>query len=253
MSGEAQIWRHPDPSCNPGPAAREVHVWRATLSRSADQLSKLGGELPLEEQERADRFRLEHDRMRFLLGRLIARTVLARCLQQPPREIRLILDDSKKPSVASSSLHFNISHSGDYILLALARDRRIGVDIERLREVEDMNEIATRYFSKVEQSCLNSAARETRMESFFRCWTMKEAYIKARGEGFGLALDSFDVAFLAGESPRLLATRFDSADAGRWSFHRVDVGPDHVAALATESPSQLELKLWDWSGWRATT
>ena len=79
---------------------------------------------------------------------------------------------------------------------------------------------------------------------------MKEAYLKARGEGFKLPMDSFDVAFLPGEMPRLLETRFDHVDARRWCFYELDLGPFYLAALATEVAPELELKLWDWNGWQ---
>jgi 4'-phosphopantetheinyl transferase len=84
-------------------------------------------------------------------------------------------------------------------------------------------------------------------ESFYRCWTLKEAYLKARGEGLRLSPDSFDVAFFPGETPRLLETRFDPLDAARWCFRKLDLGSGYVAALATEVGPELQLKLWNWN------
>jgi 4'-phosphopantetheinyl transferase len=254
MSDRNRIWCHPDIAVSLSLSAREVHVWRARLSSSTADLSKLRGSLSSEERERADRFRSEHDRARFVLGRIVARSVLGHCLQRPARDVQLTSDNSGKPVVASPSealLHFNISHSGDHVLLALARDRRVGVDVEQVREAKDLNEIAARCFSKAEYFRLQTIPERMRTESFYRCWTLKEAYLKARGEGFRLSLDSFDVAFLPGEMPRLLETRFDPVDATRWCFRELHLGSAYLAALATEAGPELELKLWDWNGWKA--
>jgi 4'-phosphopantetheinyl transferase len=225
MSDHNRIWCHPDVNHSLSIPTREVHVWRARLSSPIADLSTLRGSLSCEERERADRFRSEHDRARFVLGRIVARSVLGHCLQRPARDIQLTLDRSGKPVVASPSemtLHFNISHSGDHVLFALARNRRVGVDVEQVREAKDLNEIAARCFSKAEYLRLQTIPERMRTESFYRCWTLKEAYLKARGEGLRLSPDSFDVAFFPGEMPRLLETRFDPVDATRWCFR---IGP----------------------------
>jgi len=254
MSDRDRIWCDPDLAQSLSLPAREVHVWRARLSSSTSDLSKLRGFLSSEEWERADRFRSEHDRARFLLGRIVARSVLGHCLQRPARDIQLSLDHSGRPVVSSPAetlLNFNLSHSGDYVLLALARDRRVGVDVEQVRDAKDLNEIAARFFSKAEYSRLQTIPERLRTESFYRCWTLKEAYLKARGEGFRRSLDSFDVAFLPGEMPRLLETRFDPLDTARWCFRELDLGSSYLAALTTEAGPELELKLWDWNGRKA--
>jgi len=252
MTDETQVWHDPNFANTLDPLCHEVHVWQARLSQSALDLSAFPGDLSQEEHQRASRFRSDHDRMRFLLGRLIARSVLGRCLKQQAREVRFTLDHSGKPAVASSSIHFNISHSGDHVLFALAQNHRIGVDVEQLRKIDDLDDIAATHFSVAERSRLKAVPQPVKTECFFRCWTMKEAYIKGRGEGFGLPLDSFDVAFLPDETPRLLATRFDPADAARWCFRQLNVGPGYLAALVTDVAPPFTLRLWDWNRWRRT-
>jgi 4'-phosphopantetheinyl transferase len=254
MNDWNRIWRPPDVNHGPSIPTPEVHVWRAGLSSSTADLSRLGGSLSSEERERADRFRSEHDRARFVLGRIVARSVLGHCLQRPARDIQLTLDRSGKPVVALPSemtLQFNISHSGDHVLLALARDRRVGVDVEQVREAKDLNKIAARFFSRTEYLRLQTIPERMKTELFYRCWTLKEAYLKARGEGLRRSPDSFDVAFFPGETPRLLETRFDPLDAARWCFRELDVGSGYLAALATEIGPELQLKLWNWSAWKA--
>jgi 4'-phosphopantetheinyl transferase len=253
MNDRNRVWRSPDVNHRPSIPTPEVHVWRARLSSSAGDLSRLGGSLSSEERERADRFRFEHDRARFVLGRIVARSVLGHCLQWPARDIQLILDRSGKPVVASPSemtLQFNISHSGDHVLLALAYNRRVGVDVEQVCEADDLNETAARFFSRTEYLRFQTIPERTKTESFYRCWTLKEAYLKARGEGLRLSPDSFDVAFLPGETPCLLETRFDPLDATRWCFRKLDLGSGYLAALATEVGPELQLKLWNWNAWK---
>ncbi|WJR80342.1 4'-phosphopantetheinyl transferase superfamily protein [Bradyrhizobium sp. NP1] len=252
MSRRSSIWCSPDGTY--GLLDRAVDVWRTTLNSSSADLSKLSGSLSSEERERADRFRWEQDRARFMLGRIMARSVLGHCLQKPASTIQLAVDHAGKPVVASPSetppLHFNISHAGDYVLLALARDRRVGVDVEQISDIRDLNEIAARCFSKAEYSRLQTIPERMRPQSFYRCWTLKEAYLKARGDGLSLPLESFDVAFLPGEMPRLLETRFDPADAARWCLRELDMGSAYLAAVAIEVAPELELRLWDWPSHR---
>jgi 4'-phosphopantetheinyl transferase len=253
MDVHKQAWCHPGVAGSPDLQSGEVHVWRARLSSSTAELSRRCSLLSSDEQKRADRFRFEQDRSRFILGRIIARSVLSHCLQQPAGDVQLRLDHLGKPFIPEcfeASIHFNISHSGDYVLFAIARDLRVGVDVEQIRETKDLNDIAARYFSKNEYLRLLTVPERMRTTSFYRCWTMKEAYVKAHGEGFGLATDSFDVAFLPGEMPRLLETRFDHVDVRRWCFYKLDLGPAYLAALVTEAAQDLELKLWDWNGWQ---
>ena len=230
--------------------SRKVHVWRARLSASTTDLAELVGLLSSQERERAGRFRNERDRARFALGRIIARSVLGQCLQRPPKDVQLTLDRLDKPVVVNCGnieLHFNITHSEDYVLFAVASGRRVGVDVEKIREVEDLKEIAARHFSKSEYLTLHAIPEPLRTKSFFTCWTLKEAYLKARGDGLRLPLDTFDVAFAPDERPRLLETRFDPADADRWHFHELDLGRAYVAALAIEAGAEPELKLCDWN------
>jgi 4'-phosphopantetheinyl transferase len=227
----------------------DIHVWRARLSASATDLKELIGLLSCEERERASRFRNEGDRARFVLGRIVARSVLGECLQQTPKDVQLALDHSGKPVVVSSAveLHFSIAHSEDHVLFAIASGRRVGVDVEWVREMDDLNEIAARYFSKNEYLAIQATSEPLRTKSFFTCWTLKEAYLKARGDGMRLPLDAFDVAFTPDEMPRLLETRFCPVDVNRWHFRKLDLGPSYVAALAFEVGAEPKLRLWDWN------
>jgi 4'-phosphopantetheinyl transferase len=226
----------------------EVHVWRASLPACASALPALRYLLSAAERARADRFHFEVDRTRHTIGRALTRLLLGRCLGVAARSLTFEYSRLDKPMLPGSSpLRFNVSHSGDIVLVALARGRELGVDVERIRPDFATMEVADRYFSVGECRELASLAGEGRSNAFFACWSRKEAYIKARGDGLTLPLDQFDVAFLPGATPRLIATRHDPPDVARWSLRDLDVGPGYRGALVAEG-SDLRLALWDWRG-----
>src|SRR5205823_14824369 len=124
--------------------------------------------------------------------------------------------------------------------------RALGVDVERMRADMATADIAARFFSPAECLALASLPSEMQCEAFFDCWTRKEAYLKARGDGLSLPLDQFDVVFVPGAEPRLLETRHDPSEAGRWTLRALDVGAGHKAALVVEG-SNWTLRCLDWS------
>lgn len=129
--------------------------------------------------------------------------------------------------------------------MAFTRLREIGVDVEQVRGNSDLDAIARRFFSGREQSELFALPEEERVAAFFRCWTRKEAYIKATGDGLSLPLSQFDVALAPGEKNALLATRPDESEAERWLMQEVPAGAGYVAALCVRG---RDWKLKDWSG-----
>jgi 4'-phosphopantetheinyl transferase len=231
-------------------AANEVHVWRARVSQAEDCLPELMQILTPDERGRAARFRFAVDRQRCILGRALIRIILGHHLRRPSHELAFAYNAFDKPRLADtrdSGLQFNISHSGEWLLIALAQGRILGVDVERMREDMVTREIAERFFSATECGALASLPAEEQCDAFFACWTRKEAYLKARGDGLSLPLDQFDVAFVPGVDARLLATRHDPAEVNRWSLCALDVGPGHKAALVVEGTGWA-LKLLEWPG-----
>ena len=130
-------------------------------------------------------------------------------------------------------------------MLAITRHREIGVDVEQVRRDFDLEGIARRFFSAHEQQQLAGLADEKKPEAFFRCWTRKEAYIKATGEGLSLPLHQFDVSIAAGDTDALLAARPDDSEVALWSLRDVPAGPGYAAALCVRG---REWRLKDWSG-----
>lgn len=227
----------------------EVHVWRASLDQRQDHFGRLMRILSPQERARAERFHFEADRKRCVLARGLLRLLLGHCLGRPADRLQFHYNEFGKPSLAGGlypPVQFNVSHSGDLVLIAFGRDRALGVDIERMRTDVATEEIATRFFSANECRDLAKTALDARCDAFFACWTRKEAYLKARGDGLSLPLEQFDVSFLPGDEPRLIETRHDPAEVHRWSLRALEAGCGYKAALAVAGVD-WKLKCWDWS------
>jgi 4'-phosphopantetheinyl transferase len=226
---------------------RAVHVWRIDLALEPRRLEALSKRLSPDEQERAARFYFQKDRDHYTAARGSLRLILARYLDVEPRDLGFSYSAYGKPSVISpgieAGLRFNLSHSGHLALVGVAHGRDIGIDIERVREDFAGEKIAERFFSEREVACLRSVPRDRQAQAFFSCWTRKEAYIKARGEGLSMPLDKFDVAFAPGEAPALLGTRIDPGEVGRWSLHDLRIDEGFAAALAVEG-HDVRLDFW---------
>jgi 4'-phosphopantetheinyl transferase len=241
----------PQQTWKPGPAApviwqNEVHVWRARLdvpwSWTFDEA------LSLDDRTRADRFKFESDRRRFCVGRASLRLILSRYLQTKPGRLQLATGEFGKPYFAdqklSAGLRFNLSHSNQLALIAIVRDREVGVDLEYMRSDFVTDDVANHFFSPAEVEQLREVPAESKTQSFFNCWTRKEAYIKARGEGLYCPLDQFDVSVAPGMPAMLLGSRVDAADAQRWSFSDIAAGDRYAGTVAVDGACS-RLVLWD--------
>ena len=217
--------------------ADEVHVWRVELAQVAPAEQRWEPILSADERTRAARFHFSRDRQRYTATRALLRMILAGYAESDPKELMFDYSKTGKPSLNSAKnekVEFNVSHSGEVALLAFTRGREVGVDVEQIRENFDHEAIARRFFSRQEQSQLAALQPAERCRGFFRCWTRKEAYIKAEGTGLSLPLQQFDVSLGAGEASLLLATRPDSAEAARWTLREVPAGDGYVAALCVQ-------------------
>ena len=218
----------------------QVDVWPADLADTAP-LDAWEAFLSPEEQERVRRFHFPADFRRYVYGRGLLRWLLASYLETDPARIQFTYSPEGKPEVvpgpAHRQLHFNLSHSGTKLLLAFAWERQVGADVERLRSDIELEQIATRFFSYAEQSALLSLPPAQRTAAFFRCWTRKEAYVKATGKGLSLPLGQFDVSLLPEHPAALLATRPNAQEAEHWLLHGLELGPGYAAAVAVERSS----------------
>ncbi|HJT27362.1 MAG TPA: 4'-phosphopantetheinyl transferase superfamily protein [Pyrinomonadaceae bacterium] len=230
---ETTTWTEPPQS--PSLEAHTVHVWRISLDQPDDRLARFRRTLEPDELNRASRFHFEKHQRHFIVARGFLRSVVARYLETRPEALQFSYGAYGKPGLASEHvLRFNLSHSHEVALLAVALDAELGVDVEHIRADFASEEIARRFFSRAEVEVFNALPKEEQVEAFFRCWTRKEAYIKAIGKGLSQALDAFDVTLAPDVQPALL--RVEGDDASRWLLRNVDVGEGYAGALAVERP-----------------
>lgn len=216
--------------------ADEVHVWRASLERPTESVGGLRRLLAGDERARADRFRFERDRSRYTVGRAMLRLLLGRYLGQEPEDVKFEYGAYDKPYLAGAPLWFNLSHSGTVALYAFTAAAEIGIDVEIDEGDFARERIAERFFSPTEVAVLRSLPESLQARAFLTCWTRKEAFIKARGDGLSLPLDSFDVSLAPEAPPALLRTAWSDDEPGFWRVQDLsDPAEGYVAALALRS------------------
>jgi 4'-phosphopantetheinyl transferase len=228
----------------------EIHVWRASLHAPAAEVDALAGTLSMDEQARAQQLCFARDQRRFVVGRGLLRTILGRYLHVDPHALRFCYGANGKPALAAmpdgEEWQFNVSHSHGLVLVAVTRCRQIGVDLERVRAVANMMEIAQRICSPRERAMLVACSPNEKRAAFFRCWTGKEAYVKATGAGLAQPLHQIEVAAWAGA--RRLCIAGPVAGTVRWSLQNINPAPGYVAALVVEGQAG-SLYGWQWPHW----
>ncbi len=238
----------------PALADNDVHAWCAPLEQETSRVDDFLRTLSVDEKERAGRFAFARDRKRFIVGRGVLRELLGRYLKLEPQQLVFSYGSKGKPSLAQErcrtsahglDLRFNLSHSGGLALYAFTRGREIGVDIEQLRALEDAEQIARQNFSPGEVQVLRSLPSHQKLEGFFNCWSRKEAYIKATGDGLSMPLDCFEVSLIPGERARFLRVQGDDAGAARWSLRALHAAPGYIAAVCLEGEWK-GLQCWSW-------
>jgi 4'-phosphopantetheinyl transferase len=231
-------------------AEGEIHVWRVSLTRTLPSMAQLRQVLSADELARAKRFRFQSDRDRFVACRGTLRRILARYLSVSPGQVGFCYSQHGRPSLdrvhehscgIEAVLDFSLAHSGHLALIAVSSGRRVGVDLERLRSDLSLDTIA-QSFSQREQDELRGLPAHERHLGFFRCWTRKEAYLKARGEGLVMPLDRFTVSLIPGDPSRLVHVEGEPEEPSRWALVDLAPGAGYVAALAIQHRFDGEVK-----------
>ena len=228
----------------------EVHVLHAFLDVAPSRVRSLHATLSADERQRADVFHFTRDRNRFIVARALLRILLGRYVQTEPAWLRFRYGPKGKPFLAGghdTALRFNLSHSNGLALYAVTRRREIGIDVEYAGRKLDYVAIAERFFSPREVADLGSLPEEGRQRAFFACWTRKEAYIKARGDGFSVALDTFEVSLRPEEPAVLRNVDGNPEETSRWCLAELGSDPRYAAALAVEG-TDWRLKYWRSAG-----
>jgi 4'-phosphopantetheinyl transferase len=216
----------------------EVHVWRASLDQPAEVVSGLFPLLCSTERERAGRFRFERDRARYVVGRALLRQLLGGYLGLEPQEVEFGYGAFEKPFVArEDGPWFNLSHSGPVALYAFSSAAEIGIDVEVDERDYSRERIAERFFSPTEVAALRALPGSEQPRAFLRCWTRKEAFVKARGDGLSLSLDSFDVSLHPDAPAALLRTAWSEREPVEWGLEDLsDPAAGYIAAVAQRAP-----------------
>lgn len=227
----------------------DVHVWVGELDKTVSELYRFIHPLSSDERMRAERFHFEKDRNRFIVRHGILRMILGHYLDLDANRLRFHHGENGKPVLNETpgivDIKFNLSHSNGVALFAFARHSDIGVDIEYIRDISEMDLLAERYFSITENDVFRSIPKNQRKEAFFKCWTCKEAFVKALGDGLSWSLGKFDVSMVPGESGKLLRIKDDSKEASQWFIQTFNPTPDYVGSIAVRSRIP-KIRCWKW-------
>ena len=226
-----------------------VDVWRVRLDEPAKAGSKASVLSP-DEIARAGRFHFERDRIRFTRCRSALRGLLAGYLEIPATEIRFEYLTSGKPQLAReqnpNAVHFNVSHSSNMALIAVGSEHRLGVDVERIRGDVDTNSLAERFFSLRERAGLQVLPDHLRVPGFFACWTRKESFLKATGDGLSFPLEDFSVTTHPDLDPQLEEIEGNTESGKQWFLADLNVADGYRATVALDrSCSRLQTYAWN--------
>lgn len=235
--------RNPDLLVSPAPAAlgegeAHLHVLRLDAlaqTSEADLLRRYGALLSPEEDERRRRYLFEHSRRQHLLARVLLRGALSRYAAVDPRSWRFDANPHGRPFIAAPALAaplaFNLAHTDGLVVCLVARGAEAGVDVEYTLRPTEYAQIAGRFFSRLEAAALEALPPAAQRERFFAYWTLKEAYIKARGLGLAIPLDAFSFALDGDGISIAFDARIDD-EPGAWQFARLTLSSEHACAIA---------------------
>jgi 4'-phosphopantetheinyl transferase len=227
----------------------DVHIWRASLRQPADVIQTLQDTLSSDELERAARFHFSKDRDAFIVARGILRGLLAKYAGAEARELRFGYESAGKPYLVerfANKVSFNVSHSYNMALYAISRHSAVGVDIEYIRPITDLEQVAANTFSPNENDQLRSLPGDLTLEGFFNCWTRKEAFVKALGSGFSYPLQNFDVSLKPGQPARLLSLGGGEIETARWSMSALQPCAGYAAAVVVEGIN-FSISHYEWA------
>ena len=228
-------WHIPTGS-GPALGTQEIHVWSANLDEFSHALSEFSSVLSIEERTKAQRYKFPKDHDRFVIQRGLLRHLLSRYLPVSPAEHKFTRGPRGKPELVAAPgavrLQFNVSHSCSMALYAFSQVVAVGVDIELIWPIEDLDNIARNFFAPCEAASLRTLFGTDKLEAFFNCWTRKEAILKATGQGISEGVDGVEVTLAPGEPAHVLRVRRNSRAALDWSLHALQPADGYAAALA---------------------
>ncbi len=228
---------------------QDLHVWRAALDLKRDRIQEYSKWLSNDEMEKAESYYSVRDKDRYVVARGILRTILASYSGTEPAAIRFCYEENGKPVLldpyGKKSIYFNVSHSEGLALYVFARSFNVGIDVEFMRDISEMDEIVKEFFSAKERICFDALPAGERKKVFFKWWTLKEAYTKATGRAVFHSSDEPDVLALIDEQENSWHIMGNSDDASTWSISDITPDQDCAGAIAVEG-TDFNIHYWHW-------
>ena len=226
----------------------EIQLWSIDINSASHDVEELLSLLSDDELERAKKFRFQKHLHRWIVGRAMLRTILSAMTQRSPESVAFEYNEHAKPYLPYSSgherIHFNLTHSSDLALIAVTSAGPVGIDVERIKPLSNIDAVVSRFFSPAERDEFAGVTGDVdRLKAFYACWTRKEAYLKALGCGISKPTDTFDVTFLSNSEPEIIAIDGDNDTARDWLLFDLKVTPGYVGALAIRSKDDIDL-IW---------
>lgn len=216
----------------------EVHVWKSLLDFDDESIAAFFNLLSDDEIQIALRFRFDCHRKQYIASHGLLRSILCEYIRIEPQFLTFRTNQYGKPRLSSnrniSDIRFNISHSHKLCVIAVAKELEIGIDIEFIHRDINFLEIAKSVFSKNDLATYRSMPENVQKIVFFRCWTRKEAYLKAKGKGLSPNLDQLEVCFLHSESDGILSSADSPGKDKYWHLFDITPFPGYTGALSTE-------------------
>ena len=230
----------------------EVHVYSVSLDCSQAKRDTFWTMLSGNERDRAKRFYFDHDRHHYIVARGTLRVLNGRYLSLSPSQIQFTYGEHGKPALAAQHnqnnniLEFNLSHAHGMALVGFSWNRPLGIDIEPVRPLDDAENIASRFFSAWEYEQYTAVSDQDKPQAFFNCWTRKEAYIKAIGDGLTCPLNAFDLTLTPGKPANLLKIRGSQSEAAKWQLHSLLPYDNYIGAIIAKG-KDWQLQKWHWA------
>jgi 4'-phosphopantetheinyl transferase len=216
----------------------DIHIWRSSLDLAPEKVANLTAILSEDEQIRADRFRFLKHKTRFVVARAMLRIILGKYLGIAPGEVLFQYSSRGKPTLvnnADNQIQFNLSHSEELVIYGFTQQKLIGVDLEYLRPIPDLEKLAQRFFSAREYDFIKSLRQGEKKQAFFQIWTAKEAYLKATGEGLANSLDKVEIDITQVPKVGLLSINGSSQITEQWKLYSFTPQDNYLASLAVET------------------
>jgi 4'-phosphopantetheinyl transferase len=213
----------------------QTHIWFINFDITEEKFNSLNSFLSKDEIIKASKFRFKKDKNCSIISRGALRLLSSKYLNIKPEDIIFKYGKYGKPEYnIDTELKFNVSHSGNMAILSFVKDFDIGVDIEKIKDDFDVLDIATNYFSELEIEALKKVSKEKQAEHFYRCWTRKESFIKAKSQGLSFPLDSFSVCINSDKETELLETKWDKEEKDTWELFTFSPHQNYIGAVSIQ-------------------